>query len=883
MVGKTLAHYQIVEKLGEGGMGVVWKARDTHLDRIVALKLLPPERLSDLGRKQRFVQEAKAASALNHPNIITVHDIADAEGTPFIVMEYVQGKTLDHLIGRKGLKLSTALDYAVQIAAALAKAHSVGIVHRDLKPSNIMISDGGLVKVLDFGLAKLTDPADSNDGTHTRTLAPTGKHLTEEGYIVGTAAYMSPEQAQGKPVDARSDVFSFGSVLYEMVTGRQAFQRNTNISTLSAIVDSEPQPIHDIRPDVPREIESIVKRCMRKDLDRRIQHLSDLKLTLEELHEQSESYTLTTAPAPKRDYRRRWAGAALVGSVAIAALVWFEVSDKKQTPGARTLPVTSYPGVESQPSLSPDGKQVAFVWGGGTQDRIDIYVKLVDAGSPLRLTNHAGVHTSPAWSPDGRHIAFVRQSETESGIFMIPALGGPERRIADLPPSTFPELAWSPDGKQLILAERDRGRATGGLFSLSVDTGKRQSVTEIRPPENWAETDGLPAFSPDGRTVAFVRMRGPSTMDLFTIVVRPDGTPGGEPKRLTHDERSITGVDWTADGRDLVFSSNRDGSRHLWRIDAAGGSPERLAATGEDVYEVSIARQTTPGNSRLVYARRSFDTNIWRIDAVRGGTPTRLIASTQDDYHPAYSPDGKSIAFGSKRSGYEEIWVSHVDGSNPAQLTFEGGPTHGCPRWSPDNRRIAFDSRRAGDSDIYVIDVSGGSPRRLTTESSDEVRPSWSSDGQRIYFASNRKDGWQIWYMSAQGGAPTQVTRNGGREAFESSDGRYLYYAKATAPGVWKLPVKGGEELLVSRYGWSGMWAAANEGIYALRTDTPTPELDYSHFATRKESRIAEFSKHLRLSRYSPSLSLSPDGLWILYGVPDLVESDILMVENFRP
>jgi serine/threonine protein kinase len=264
MTGRTIAHYQILEKLGEGGMGVVYKARDTHLDRFVAIKVLPPEKVADPERKRRFVQEAKAASALKHPNIITVHDIAQQDGIDYIVMEYVEGKGLDELIGRKGLKLRDTLRYGVQIAAGLARAHEAGITHRDLKPSNIMVDVHGLVKVLDFGLAKLTEPV-SGEEAPTLTLRP----ATEEGKIVGTVAYMSPEQAEGLKVDARSDIFSFGSVLYEMVTGRRAFQGESKLSTLSAILHKEPKPLGS---ETPRDLVKVVERCLRKDREKRFQY-----------------------------------------------------------------------------------------------------------------------------------------------------------------------------------------------------------------------------------------------------------------------------------------------------------------------------------------------------------------------------------------------------------------------------------------------------------------------------------------------------------------------------------------------------------------------------------------------------------------------------------
>jgi len=292
MIGRTILHYQILETLGRGGMGVVYKARDTHLDRFVAIKVLPPEKVADPERKLRFVQEAKAASALNHPNIIHLYDIAEADGVQFIAMEYVAGETIEQMIGRKGLRLNAALKCAVQIADALAKAHSAGIIHRDLKPANIMVTENGLVKVLDFGLAKLAETATSEFGETATVRAPQGPN-TEAGTIVGTTAYMAPEQAEGKKMDARSDIFSFGSVLYEMVTGRRAFHGDSKMSTLSAILKDEPRSVSSVTPEVPRDLERIISQCLRKDPERRFQHMDDLKVALLDLEEESNSGKLS--------------------------------------------------------------------------------------------------------------------------------------------------------------------------------------------------------------------------------------------------------------------------------------------------------------------------------------------------------------------------------------------------------------------------------------------------------------------------------------------------------------------------------------------------------------------------------------------------------------
>jgi serine/threonine protein kinase len=391
LTGQQVGHYEILSRLGKGGMGIVYKARDQHLDRFVAIKVLPPELVADPDRKRRFAQEAKAASALNHPNIITIHDIASENGIDFIVMEYVQGKTLAQAIPRRGLKLNEVLKYATQIADALAKAHVAGIIHRDLKPGNIMVDEGGLVKVLDFGLAKLTERPQVGELESTDSMPP----WTDEGTILGTAAYMSPEQAAGKPVDARSDIFSFGSVLYEMVTGQRVFQGDSKMSTLAAVLNQEPKPAIEISLSVPHDLEKIITRCLRKDPSRRFQHMADLKVALEELKEESDSGLLSvkegTNPSgkPRKFSLLRWVTLAAGVSLAVAAWFWLGRSTTVQPEAVLTaVPLTTYAGHEHSPSLSPDGNQVTFSWNGERQTNFDIYVKLIGAGPPLRLTSH---------------------------------------------------------------------------------------------------------------------------------------------------------------------------------------------------------------------------------------------------------------------------------------------------------------------------------------------------------------------------------------------------------------------------------------------------------------------------------------------------------------
>jgi serine/threonine protein kinase len=408
--GSKLSHFEIVEKLGQGGVGVVYKARDLRLNRLVALKVLPPAAVFDSVRQARFQQEAQAASALNHPNIVTIYEIDSAGGVVFIAMEYVDGRTLDQLIPQKGLRYTEALQYAVQIAGALAAAHAAGIVHRDIKPANVMIAGKGAVKVLDFGLAKLTEPSTPRDIAEDQPTLTMQKSVSEEGMVAGTTAYMSPEQAEGKKLDGRSDIFSLGVVLYEMLTGRRAFRGDTNVATMAAILNQEPKPVRDIVEALPPELDRVLTRCLRKDRDRRFQHMADLKVALEELKEESDSGRVSAgfAPPPRRRSRALVASLAAGAALVLAAIGWMLKTPGKPPPPQAIVPLTAYIGSELFPTFSPDGSQVAFSWDGEKEDNFDIYIKQVDGGALVRLTTDPASDMRPAWSPDGRTIAFVR-------------------------------------------------------------------------------------------------------------------------------------------------------------------------------------------------------------------------------------------------------------------------------------------------------------------------------------------------------------------------------------------------------------------------------------------------------------------------------------------
>jgi Tol biopolymer transport system component/predicted Ser/Thr protein kinase len=880
LIGRQLGSYQIVSQLGSGGMGVVYQARDTRLKRTVAIKVLPQDLPSDPERRERFVQEARAASSLNHPHIITVYDIGSEGDMDFIVMEYVSGKSLDQLIPRKGMRLNQALKLAVQMADAMAKAHSAGIIHRDLKPGNVMVSDDDRVKVLDFGLAKLTEVLDSGEGT-TQI-----QSLTETGTIVGTASYMSPEQAEGKKVDARSDIFSFGSVLYEMVTGQKAFQSDSKLATLATIIKQEPKAVSQLVPDIPADLAKIINRCLRKDQDRRFQHMSDVKVELEELKEDSDSDKLAKQILPQPARRLRlWLVGLITLFLAVPLAVWLVRSTNKgpiETPMI-AVPLTSYLGDERQPSFSPDGNQVAFSWNGEKQDNFDIYVKLIGSGTYLRLTTARERDSCPAWSPDGRSIAFIREGPTrKDSVYLVSPLGPPERRVSEITQTStetdWPRgMAWTPDGKSLVVTDRNSDNEPLGLFLLSVESGERRRLTS---PQGKAFVDSQPAFSPDGHTLAFIREVAVGVRDIYLLVLSEDYQPMGDPKRLTFEDQVTFRPIWTSAGAEIIFSSGQFRVPNLFRISASGsGKPQRLVGVGEDGSEAAISHRM----KRLVYTREILDLNIWRLEVpgLHGeiSPPKKLIASTRTDSEAQFSPDGKRIVFASDRAGSREIWICDGDGSNAVQLTSMGGYC-GSPRWSPDGERIAFESNVDRQWEIYVIGAIGGKPKRLTNNPAYDSEPNWSRDGKWIYFASNRSGESQLWKMSADGGEAIQVTRKGGAMALESPDSQWVYYTKGqTATGLWKMPRDGGEETEVLESVDKLAFAVVNEGIYFVpRSDSSTSHsIQFFNFATKRTQSIATIESDI-----DDFISVSPDRRWILYSQVDQAGSDLMLVENFH-
>jgi len=889
MTGRTLAHFEVLEKLGQGGMGVVYKARDAQLNRFVALKVLPPDKVTDLERRLRFMQEARAASALNHPNIVTIHEISNAEGVDFIAMEYVAGRTLDQLIPRTGLKLTEALRIAVQVADGLTCAHAAGIVHRDLKPSNIMVGQSS-VKLLDFGLAKLTEPATQGpDDDATMTEARIAQvPRTDEGVVMGTVAYMSPEQAQGKPVDARTDIFAFGAVLYEMVSGRRAFSCASKQATLAAVMRDEPA----LLAHVPHELEKLIARCLRKDPVRRAQHMADLKLELEQMKEESESGFSASGNAAPKAFPRRWGWmiAALAAVVVLGASGAFwnvRHQPDRIPPEMQPVVLTSYTGLQRFPALSPDGKQVAFSWDGERGDNFDIYIKLVDAGAPLRLTQAPEDDILPAWSPDGRFLAFVRLSKQgKGGYYVVPALSGAERKVADIPQTPshrpYPSLDWTPDSKSLVIV--DTAVNPPALAEVLIAEGDKKDLTT--PPAN-SLGDYMPAVSPDGKWLAFARVPATGVQNWQVVPFAHAISSRPVPLPITgaiaimagaSDARSFPRVSWASDSAHVIAVETASSGSRLVRVSAPGSErPEPILSAGTAASEPSIARE----KGRLAYVHSFRNTSLWRADLRNpSAAPTRVIASTRVELQPDYSADGSHVVFVSDRSGNREVWSAGADGASPLQITAHAA-TPTAPRWSPDGRQIVFAQRPGGNVDIYVVDAQGGTPRRLTTDPANDASAYWSRDGKWIYFASNRTGRFEVWKLPADGSArEVQVTRNGGWRSRESLDGKMLYFQKFDEVGLFGMPAEGGTEERIAEVQPPQDWQLALDAIYYFQ---PVGE---NYTVRRVDLRSGKTTEALSLppgtTGNTANFTVSPDSRWLIFVHADQIVTELMMIDNFR-
>jgi len=876
VTGDRIAHYRILGKIGQGGMGAVWKARDEKLGRIVALKFVAG---AGLQSRDRFISEARAASALNHPAIVTIHDILEHEGDPYIVMEFVDGTPLDQIIPPAGMCAADVMTLGGRIADALHAAHRAGIVHRDLKPSNVIVMPEEQIKLLDFGLAKQIEIGADHEGTET-FVSP----QTVAGTILGTVNYLSPEQALGRRVDQRSDIFSLGAVLYEMATGQRAFSAETTVSTITCILRDEPKPTSGDVAGVSPELERVIARCLRKDPERRFQTATDVRNALEELREGHtvHSAAIAVSTPGHRAVRglKLWAvvGGLIVVTAVAGWLLTHHAAPVESAEAPLTIrPLLTLPGRKQSPIFSNDGNAIAFAWDGGRDGQnSDVYMIQVDGGRPLQITNHPASEWPQAFSPDGRRLYFSRQVEAGFASYWVPAFGGDETRVTD---GLITDI--SPDGQSAVVVRVGAaGTHLPGVFTLNLETGAEQRVGD-----SFASMS--PRFSADGQWV-YVPY-GPSQDRLSVHRVPVSG--GGNREAVTFaglgdDIDRIEEIRFGARRtRMLILARQRNtNARVSFMANADGSQPRRLQGA-------VAPGALSPDGSQIVSVRNTFGVALYRAPAFPPrGRPMRsekILETPGEEYSPQLSPDGRRVLLSSYRKGRWEIWLWDSAFTDGQPLFNKEGGTAGSPVWSPDGQWIAFDARVTNAAaDIWMMPASGGEPKVLVSDPGEDTTPCFDLTSHWVYFSSSRSGLLQLYRVSIAGGPATQVTHGGGFTCQFSQDGRYLYYLKTRSGGeVWRLDVSTNHEEPIVPEMKSRNWKVLREGIYLLDSQTNAQlgtaarvaDARFYRFATKKTEDLG-----FRTPRAVAfiGIELSPDAKWVYYSQVDSSTSELQLVEN---
>jgi serine/threonine protein kinase len=743
--GQQLLHYRLIEKIGEGGMGVVWKAQDTRLHRNVALKFVPESGAENTDAVDRHLREARAASALNHPNICSIHDIGEWEGRRFIVMELLEGRGLDERIRGGPLDVNAAIELATQIADALEVAHAKGIVHRDIKPANIFVTDRSQAKVLDFGLAKLATGQQHELGPDDATR--TALDMTVPGAVVGTVSYMSPEQSLGKDLDHRTDIFSLGVVLYEMITARRAFEGTTSAAVFDAILNRAPTAPVELNPRVPQELESIINKALEKDSELRYQSSAGLRADLKRMQRDSASSSRPAATSPTAATTHQnptpawWmalAGLGFVGVLAAAYFLWPRGPERPVGP-ASIRPLTSMAGLEGTGSWSPDGAFFAFSHHPGSAS---LFVVPTAGGDAVPLVDSDAGDFAPRWSPDSRWIAFVSNLEGRNGIFLVPPFGGRVQRLADtnMPVLDFVSqlgalggIPWSPDARRLLFSRLASDRSVA-IWEIELDSRRETQLTHPEP----GVGDRNASWSFDGSRIVFSR---DGVLWLLT--------PGDAPQPLLEDE-PVGGSQavWMPDGNHILFTSSGD----LWEIDAVSGSLLQITTSAGLELGPAVSRDgriayTEFGNAMDLYVVSLEERSHERLTSHTGGW----------NENARISPDGTRIVYDSVRTGNREIWV--IDRGTGSEMQLASHPaSDSFPSWSPDGKQVAFLSVRDDESALWLVNADGsGGPRRLTAEhvgfGSGHLR--WSPDGAAIGFLGSSERGPALYELDLATGSVT--------------------------------------------------------------------------------------------------------------------------------
>jgi serine/threonine protein kinase len=885
--GTKLGPYEIVAPLGAGGMGEVYRARDTKLGREVALKLLPPLFTADADRVARFKREAQLLASHNHPHIGAIYGFEDDGNVPALVLELVEGDTLYDRVRRGPLALPEALAVAQQIADALDAAHRAGIIHRDLKPSNTKITPEGVVKVLDFGLAKaLAAEGSSSDLSKSPTLTVGG---TSAGMILGTAAYMSPEQARGQPVDKRTDIWAFGCVLFEMLTGSSAFARETVTDTIVAVVGTEPD-WKSLPADTPVSIRRLLTRCLQKDARRRLHDIADARIEIED----AMTTPAEPAPVPAPRRRSRLALSALSLGIATALVLLWVLRDRfgrpaaKASPDTRLIRLTDLPGLEESPAISPDGKSVAFTAGVGGKRQI--FVQLIAGGAPLQITRDAVDHEFPRWSPDSSSILYFSPAVSgaiQGSIWEVPTFGGVPRRVVDSVGGTDVSPT---DGRLALFRLAKEGIQ---LVTTSEDGSRFDLVAQFTPTTYYL----YPRWSPDGKWIAF--QRGDTIR--FDIFVAPANR--GEPRQLTHDNTMMSGFAWVPDSTGIIYSSSRGGTMPylptlgLWEVRLNDGRVRQVISG-----ETSYMNPDISKSGAILASRMKLQTDIWKFPVE--GPPTenvrravRVTRQTGQVLTPTASPDGKEVAFLSDSGGHANLWVVNTENGGLRQITQERDPSValGVPQWSPDGRTIVFVSSRGNPGlkfGLWIVDSDGSNLRSVANPG---LGPAWSQDGRWVYYST-----WSgvtatdvvLKKVPVDGGPPVIVRTERLRNVI-GIHGATLYYVfeRPIVDGTPEFEIRAatpedGPFRVLARIPSSRapIWQIVNPALspdgkwlaQAL-TDGFTTNVWALSTTTGEWRQITDFGE--RATFIARRLSWSPDGRFVLAAVAE-GDADIVLLEG---
>jgi eukaryotic-like serine/threonine-protein kinase len=838
--GARLGPYEIVSPLGAGGMGEVYRARDERLKRDVAVKVLPASFSSDPDRLRRFELEAQAAGHLNHPNVLAIYDIGTHDGSPYVVAELLEGETLRDVVAGGAIPLRNAIDYASQTAEGLAAAHEKGIVHRDLKPENLFLTKDGRVKILDFGLAKLMHPDPVSEPGAGATKDPTD---TESGAVMGTVGYMSPEQLRGTRVDYRSDIFSFGAVLYELLSGRRAFHGDSVPETMNAILKDEPPELSEPGRSIPPALARVVSHCLEKVPERRFHSLRDVVFALQEVEQPSSPSTVARAAGKAR-------GSRLVGGIALAAAVvlaaagatWWLMRARKivAVPTITLNRLTSDSGLTTDPALSPDGRLLAYASDRSGDGNLDIYVRQVDGGEPLRLTRDPADDWGPAFSPNGTTIAF-RSEREGGGIYVVSALGGPARRVVPERWGWRPQ--FSPDGDWIAYTV---GGISGASFSIR-NSARIYIVAAAGGVPKQVQPDfvaaAFPVWTPDGTHLLFLGNRDEKLPmeDSIDWWVTPLGSgPAIKTGALAATRQAkLTGPlrvypwapsapTWQPQSDSLVFSANSGDTTNLWRIGISSetwkvtGPPQRL--TSGTMIESDPSAAFGPGGVvRIAFSNLTQNLSIWGlpIEPNQGrvtGELKRLTQEAADDFFPALSSDGSKMAWVSSRTGSQEIWIRDLQSGEESALTATRSPKW-APCFSPDGSRVSYSDSHSWT--VYIVATAGGPPE-MVCEGCGLVT-GWSPDGKRII--GDPLDG-QAWVMDLVSRRKTALlaTRHWIAADSFSPDGRWFSFVdgEGTSWGSSVAPFRGegavGESAWVAimKGGGGGTWSPDGKLLYIL-------------------------------------------------------------------